>query len=89
MHSRKWPPREGQDIFLWQSKFFAYATSALVRLSRDPAFVTPDSWSASAFKAGFEPASEIKASATGKLGAWWRWSLGYDAQGAAAAPRGR
>jgi hypothetical protein len=34
---------------------------------RDPAFFTPDSWSASAFKAGFGLANEIKAGLTGKL----------------------
>jgi hypothetical protein len=58
---------KGQDIFIWQTEFFAYATSALVSLSRDPAFFTPDSWSASAFKAGFGLANKIKAGAPGIL----------------------
>ena len=32
---------KAQDIFLWQTEFFAYATSALVSLARDPASFSP------------------------------------------------
>jgi hypothetical protein len=59
---------KGQDIFLWQTEFIAYATAALVSLSRDPAFFTSVSWDdVAVFKAGFGLANEIKAGATGEL----------------------
>lgn len=58
---------KAQDIFLWQTEFFAYATSALVSLARDPASFSPESWAPSSFKAGFGLAREIKAGAGGSL----------------------
>jgi hypothetical protein len=58
---------KAHDIFIWQTEFVAYATSALVSLSREPASFTPDSWAPSEIKAGFGLAREIKAGTGGAL----------------------